>query len=214
MANDHAPESGEHSGAPEQYAIRSATIEDAPGIAEAHIASWQTAYRDLLPQSLLAGLSVERRTAQWQQHIGSGNVEVRVAATPAGQVGGFLATGRSRDDDATATIGELIAIYLRPQLWNRGIGGRLHATGLVSLATRFEQATLWVLEGNVRSRAFYERQGWRPDGTVKRDPIGNADVLEVRYRQALKGPHPRRVAPDGQGRPAKRRPLARRSESA
>ena len=76
---------------------------------------------------------------------------------------------------------------MRPQLWSRGVGGSLHTTGIAGLATRFEQATLWVLEGNVRSRAFYERQGWQPDGSVKRDTIGNADVLEVRYRRTLNG---------------------------
>ena len=34
---------------------------------------------------------------------------------------------------------------------------------------------------------LYERQGWQPDGSVKRDTIGNADVLEVRYRRTLNG---------------------------
>ena len=187
MTDEHAPEAGEPLAAREQYAVRTATVEDALGIAAAHIASWQTAYRGLLPQSLLDGLSVERRTGQWHREIQRGNVDVQVATDPAGHVGGFIATGRSRDTDATDTVGELIAIYVRPQLWSRGVGGSLHATGIAGLATRFEQATLWVLEGNVRSRAFYERQGWQPDGTVKRDTIGDADVLEVRYRRTLIG---------------------------
>jgi RimJ/RimL family protein N-acetyltransferase len=173
--------------APPPYVIRTATPEDATGIAEAHVASWRTAYRGLLPQALLDGLSVERRTAQWQRDIDSGNFGVHVATDPAGHVGGFIATGGSRDDDATETVGELIAVYLRPQLWSLGIGGRLHAAGVADLASRFAQATLWVLDGNARSRAFYERQGWQPDGTVKRDTIGDAEVVEVRYRRPLNG---------------------------
>jgi GNAT superfamily N-acetyltransferase len=188
MTNERAPAIGGTPVEAAQYVIRAATVEDANGIAEAHVASWQTAYRGLLPQALLDGLSVERRTAQWQRDIQSGNVGVHVATDPAGHVGGFIATGRSRDDDATETVGELIAVYLRPQLWSLGIGGRLHAAGVAGLATRFEQATLWVLDGNARSRLFYERQGWQPDGTVKRNTIGgDADVIEVRYRRPLNG---------------------------
>lgn len=170
----------------DEHAIRAATVEDAPGIAAAHVASWRAAYRGLLPQALLDGLSVERRTAQWQRDIANG-MSVHVAVDPGGDVGGFVATGRSRDDDAAETVGELIAIYLRPRLIGLGLGGRLHAAGVSDLATRFEQATLWVLDGNARSCAFYERQGWRPDGTVKRDTLGDAHVVEVRYRRSLDG---------------------------
>ncbi|MCW2575059.1 MAG: N-acetyltransferase [Modestobacter sp.] len=178
---------GEPPAAPTSYVIRAAKAEDATGIAEAHVASWQSAYRGLLPQALLDGLSIERRTAQWQRHIQSDNVNVHVATDSGGHVGGFIATGRSRDDDAADTVGELIAIYLRPQLWSLGVGGRLQAAGIAGLATRFEQATLWVLDGNARSRAFYERHGWCPDSTVKRDSIGDAEVVEVRYRRPLNG---------------------------
>jgi RimJ/RimL family protein N-acetyltransferase len=185
MTDEEATAVGGIRAAPPLYAIRTATPEDATGIAEAHVASWRTAYRGLLPQALLDGLSVERRTAQWQRDIRGGSLVVHVATDPAGHVGGFIATGRSRDDDAVDTVGELIAIYLRPQLWALGIGGRLHAAGIAGLATRFEQATLWVLDGNARSRAFYERQGWRPDGTLKRDTLGDAEVVEVRYRRRL-----------------------------
>lgn len=186
MTNEQAPATGGPPAASAQYVIRAATVEDASGIAEAHVGSWRTAYRGLLPQALLDGLSVERRTAQWQRDIRS-DWNVHVATSPDGQIGGFVATGRSRDDDADETVGELMAIYLRPQLWSLGIGGRLHAAGIVGLTRRFAQATLWVLDSNARSRAFYERQGWRPDGTVKRDTLGDADVVEVRYRRPLNG---------------------------
>jgi len=67
MTDDQVPAVDETPAASEQYVIRSATVEDAIGIAEAHVASWQTAYRGLLPQALLDGLSVERRTTQWQE---------------------------------------------------------------------------------------------------------------------------------------------------
>ncbi len=186
MTTEQPPATGGTPAAPAQYVIRAAIVEDATGIAEVHVASWQAAYRDLLPQSLLDGLSVDRRAAQWQRDIQS-DWDIHVAAGSDGQIGGFVAIGRSRDHDADETVGELMTIYLRPQLWSLGIGGRLHAAGIADLTRRFEQATLWVLDSNARSRAFYERQGWQPDGTVKPDTIGDTQVAEVRYRRPLNG---------------------------
>jgi RimJ/RimL family protein N-acetyltransferase len=185
MTHKQAPPTGAVPAAPEAYVVRSATVEDATGIAEAHVASWRSTYRGLLPQALLDGLSVDRRGAGWREAIQSGNWEVNVVTDPVGQIGGFIATGGSRDSDATDIVGELLTVYLRPELWNLGLGGRLHAVGIARLASRFEEATLWVLDTNARSRAFYERHGWHPDGTVKHDTLGGVEVVEVRYRRSL-----------------------------
>ena len=55
-----------------------------------------------------------------------------------------------------------------------------------ALAQRgFREATLWVLDTNERARRFYETDGWRLDGTDKRDAIGEMQVKEVRYRRPL-----------------------------
>lgn len=170
---------------PERFAIRPAAVDDAAGIAAAHVDGWRAAYRGLLPRSLLDGLSVQRRAEQWHHTIQDGVVDVLVAADPAGQVGGFVSTGRSRDDDADDTVGELFSLYLRPRLWGRGLGGRLHAAATTLLAVRFARATLWVLEDNGRARAFYERERWRSDGAVKHATVGGAQVLEIRYRRPL-----------------------------
>jgi RimJ/RimL family protein N-acetyltransferase len=172
---------------PPKFAIRAATAADAGGIAVTHVASWRAAYRGLLPEALLERLSVERRTAAWRQTLTPGRGAVHVATDPMQQVIGFVHTCRSRDDDADDRIGELTSIYLRPDLWGRGVGSRLHEAAVAALAADFQEATLWVLDGNTRSRAFYERKGWQPDGTVKRDTIGDAEVVELRYRRPLDG---------------------------
>jgi hypothetical protein len=49
----------------------------------------------------------------------------------------------------------------------------------------FAEATLWVLDKNVRARRFYERGGWRPDGTSKDDAREGFTLHEVRYRIGL-----------------------------
>jgi GNAT superfamily N-acetyltransferase len=161
-------------------------VDDATGIAETHVASWQAAYRGLLPQELLDGLSVERRTAGWRRQIlDTGRGVVHVAADRSRHVVGFMHTCRSRDDDAGDRIGELTSIYLRPEQWGLGVGSQLYERAIAALAVDFDEATLWVLDGNGRARAFYEHKGWQPDGTVKRDTLGDVEVVEVRYRRAL-----------------------------
>lgn len=139
---------------PDKYVVRSGTAEDAEGIASAHVASWQAAYHGLLPQTLLDGLSVERPAAQWQHDIAGGSYGVHVAVATDGEIGGFVATGPSRDEDADGSTGELVAIYLRPQLWGIGVGSGLHQVGTAALAARFDVATLWVLDSNELAHAF------------------------------------------------------------
>jgi ribosomal protein S18 acetylase RimI-like enzyme len=50
-------------------------------------------------------------------------------------------------------------------------------------ADRWREVTLWVLEGNARGRAFYDRLGFAPDG-AKQD-LADLDVSEVRLRAEL-----------------------------
>ncbi len=49
--------------------IRDATPDDAQGIAIVHVKTWQCAYRGQMPDSLLDGLSVEKRTEGWRTQL-------------------------------------------------------------------------------------------------------------------------------------------------
>jgi ribosomal protein S18 acetylase RimI-like enzyme len=172
-------------GAPDEFALRVATTADARGVAEVHTTSWRGAYHGLLPQTLLDGLSVVRRAARWEQSISDGSSHVVVAVDRIGTIAGFVAVGNSRDGALEEGVGELYAIYLDPARWDRGVGRALLGAGTSALAARFDQATLWVLDANARARAFYERHGWRADGAVRRAPLGEIEVAEVRYRRQL-----------------------------
>lgn len=46
---------------------------------------------------------------------------------------------------------------------------------------------LWVLEGNARARRFYERSGFRADGTEEPFEVDGVAVPEVRYAGRLGG---------------------------
>ena len=169
-----------------RYRIRRGRPRDARGIAEVHVASWRAAYAGLLPEGFLDRLSVEEREARhraWLQdpEPGSGTLVVDLDG-----VLGFATFGRSRDADASDRTGEVPAIYLRPDVVGAGIGRDLFSEAVGALREEgYERATLWVLEANERARRFYERAGWRWDGTVDRHDFDCANEPVVRYAVEL-----------------------------
>jgi GNAT superfamily N-acetyltransferase len=166
--------------------IRRATVDDARAIAEVSVASWLGAYRGLMPDDALDGADVDQREERNRIFL-AGGADALVAEDDEG-VYGFASFGRSRDPDAGDEVGELYAIYLRPERWGRGLGRELHDAAVEALrAAGFAEATLWVLDSNERARRFYERAGWQADGSVRSDRVGELRALveEVRYRIAL-----------------------------
>ena len=168
--------------------IRAAVPADARGIAEVHVASWLGAYRGLMPDETLEALDVELRAERWRKALEESS-EGALVAEEGGAIYGWATVGRSRDPDAGDDVGELYGLYLHPAHWGLGRGRQLHDAALDELrAQGFVEATLWVLESNARARGFYERQGWRTDGSVKSDRVGELRTLvdEVRYRRKLR----------------------------
>ena len=167
--------------------IRSATVRDARAIAEVHVAAWRQAYRGLLPDDSLDRLSVEEREKQRREYLEDPLSEWgTLVADDAGRVVGFSTYGPSRDQDATDSTGEVPAIYLDPDVVGTGIGRELFAETIAALRSAgFTRASLWVLEGNVRARRFYEKAGWRWDGTISQHDFDCANRPVVRYTTDL-----------------------------
>jgi GNAT superfamily N-acetyltransferase len=83
-------------------------------------------------------------------------------------------------------VGEIVAIYLASTAWGKSVGRALMAAALAQLsAIGYQEATLWVLDTNVRARTFYEKAGFSPDGAAKLDDRGEFQLREVRYRRPL-----------------------------
>jgi ribosomal protein S18 acetylase RimI-like enzyme len=165
--------------------IRWATAADARGIAEVHVASWRHAYRGLLPDGSLDRLSVEQREASWREAFRDRGAGVFVAEED-GRVIGFASFGPSRDGDAGPEVGEIPAIYVDPSAVGAGVGRALLDAAIEALREAgYRRATLWVLEANAHARRFYERAGWRWDGTVSRHDFDCANEPVVRYAVEL-----------------------------
>ena len=166
--------------------IRKATVIDAYDIARIHVNTWREAYRGIVPQSHLDSLSIEKRQDNWIRILRESPDATIVVTDAKLAVIGWASFGPSRDDDG-AGVGELYAICLQPDSWGNGYGRQLMNSAEASLSsTGFSTITLWVLEGNVRTRRFYEIAGYCLDQNEEQIVIDGAELNELRYRKMLR----------------------------
>lgn len=86
---------------------------------------------------------------------------------------------------ASAREGWVDGLYVVPEAWGSGVAGRLHDEALRLLAADgATSARLWVLEDNARARRFYERRGWRRDGSERVVPFP-PHPLDIGYTREL-----------------------------
>jgi GNAT superfamily N-acetyltransferase len=167
--------------------IREAVADDAAGIADVHVRSWQTAYRGLIDQGFLDRLSRTEHLSMWRHRFEAADPDLHVLVAEAGgEIVGFSSFGPSRDVDAGVNTAEVYAIYLAPERFGAGVGRQLLGRTVKALGgLGFLDCTLWVLEVNHRARRFYDAAGWRWDRT--RSVHADAALTEpiLRYRRAL-----------------------------
>jgi GNAT superfamily N-acetyltransferase len=164
--------------------VRRALPADALAVAGVHVRSWQVGYEGLLPDDFLARLRPEERAPRYTFGPEVDDPTTLLALED-GVVVAFATFGTSRDR-AVQGAGELLALYVDPPWWNRGVGRSLMSTVRHRLAERgFDEALLWVLVGNERTERFYQADGWAADGSRRTDRVWDIDVDEIRYRRSL-----------------------------
>jgi len=142
-----------------EITVRRATASDAEALSHLHLDVWDDAYTGLMPQQILDDrrTKVDERVERWRTIL-EGDHATLVAEGPDGLVG-FVSAGPGRDNDVDTEL-ELMALYVRAAWWGTGVGYVLFQEAVGDRA-----AYLWVLAGNDRAIHFYERQGFRLDGT-------------------------------------------------
>jgi GNAT superfamily N-acetyltransferase len=166
--------------------LRRATPADAASIAAVEVTSWQCAYRRLMPDAFLDGLSIQDKSASWHlslvkhQHGGRKRTVVAVSED---QVVGFAAVGRVEGD---ADVGLVYLVYVLPKYWGCGVGKALMAAVIDQLRELgVSEAVLWVLRDNQRACHFYESLGWHADGRTQTDDYGGVELEAMCYRRAV-----------------------------
>ncbi|MET8131494.1 GNAT family N-acetyltransferase [Streptomyces sp. NPDC005251] len=169
--------------------VREMTLDDCPRVAEIRVRGWQSAYKGLIPQSYLDGLSVAedaaRRRRNFEQRDGS---IVNLVAERDSSVVGWACHGPHRDSEVRAGDVELYAIYVHPDHLGQGVGrALLRESADRCAAAGHERMLLWVLKENTTARRFYERAGFCPDGAEEPFEAAGVEVPEVRYARVLTG---------------------------
>jgi ribosomal protein S18 acetylase RimI-like enzyme len=172
--------------------IRPATQADALAVATVHVRSWQAAYPGLVPQPYLDSLTPEGRRGRWEEILAATSWPTKATLLlvdePDDTVIGFVSFGPTRDEDGPdpATVAEVGTLYIDPDFWSRGAGELLLSAALAQLTEAgFAEVTLWALKTNERARRFYERRGWKLDGTTKLHDWKAFVATDVRYRLTL-----------------------------
>jgi GNAT superfamily N-acetyltransferase len=126
-------------------ALRPATIEDAPRIAEVLLSSRKA----FLPYACSAHTDAEVHEWVREALVPSGGV---VVACVGAAIVGVLATARESD------AGWVTQLYITPSHVGQGIGVRLLSQALRSLPS---PVRLYTFQANARARSFYERHGFK-----------------------------------------------------
>ncbi|GGU33795.1 GNAT family N-acetyltransferase [Nocardioides albus] len=150
--------------------IRAAVVDDAEALTDLHLDVWEEAYAGLMPDSIFVERRAQRaaRIDRWRTNIETGPISSLVVEDDEpGRLLGFAGAGPARDDVPDLPRLELTALYVRAERYGTGLGHAMLQQAIGSAA-----AYLWVLDGNERATAFYERQGFRFDGETKTDPVG------------------------------------------
>lgn len=162
--------------------IELGTLEDVRRVAEVHVRSRACAYRELVPASIMARDTIERRVAQWTKRLSDAEGRLWLASRGSDVIG-FAYTAPARDDELDAACGEVRALYLLEDWTGRGLGRTLLAHALEELWGRgCPEVVLWCAEENGRALRFYQRMGFTLDPRVSGSALGDTGLTKRRLR--------------------------------
>jgi GNAT superfamily N-acetyltransferase len=171
-----------HNG-PMEARICQASVDEAPALAALHLRTALFAYASIFPPEAPRP-ELDRLTLDWERRLrGLHAPNVRCFRANGGDhIAGVVMGGADPDH---LEMGHITRFYVDPTHWGQGIGSLLYEAAISHLRQgAYGQASLWVLEGNVRARAWYERLGWTCTGERKVAAETNG-IDDVRYITAL-----------------------------
>ena len=163
--------------------MRAARVRDAEELGRVHVQVWREAYVQHMPAELLEGLDPVKAAERWRLRLEMDEPDgiVVVATGPDDEIVGIASAGPSRDEDAP-TEWELYAINVLAAHQGTGV-----ADELIMAVIGQKPATLWVVSGNTRARAFYCRHGFAVEGATKVHEGTGAPEIRMIRRSAAAG---------------------------
>ncbi len=151
-------------------------LEDAQPLARMVDQVWRATYGSMLPQEFWDSYPKAQRASELRESI-TDWAQRGLVAEADGALVGWAVQGPSRACTAGIEPARRIEMYsLYVHAPGEGLGQRL----LDELLGK-QPAELWVFEANVRAQRFYERNGFRLEGTRHIYRPETASVPEVRF---------------------------------
>ena len=147
--------------------IRRATDADVLPMAKVHIVCWLETYPGMLPDPMLARLSIADEAIRWQRMLGRPRTRGETVAFVADEQGTIVGYGSCHEQRVgllhrRGFTGEISELYALRNSQRKGVGSRLVEAMAGALIERGHRGmSLWVLEQNGPARRFYESVGGR-----------------------------------------------------
>ena len=147
--------------------VRNAEFEDMKQLGHIMAVSFRTAFTDFVSQQTMDACAQEDNCAAMLEGI----YRERKVCFLIGGDSGMLAWQETEDG------AEIIAIHSLPESWGTGLGHAMLEEAMNQIGN--QPVFLWAFKENKRARRFYEKHGFRWDGSERVSEFDGA--LEVRY---------------------------------
>ena len=152
---------------PPDHAVRAASFSDMSLASRIMVTSFRTAFGAFVsPETMDVCTNPENCLAMLEGIYAEGKMQFLMA----GDVG-FLCWQETDEGS------EIVALHTLPESWGTGTGHALLAETLNRIGR--QDVFLWAFEENTRARKFYEKHGFRWDGSRRVSEFDGA--IEVRY---------------------------------
>lgn len=138
--------------------------------------SWKHAYRGIIPDTWLARIP----SGQWANGLKAPD-RLSLLLIEDGKICGSASYSHARMEEMKG-YGEIISIYLLPEMMHKGYGYQLMQAVISALYDiGYQKVYLWVLEENKNARRFYERFGFVQKDWRQMDIYDGKEVAELMY---------------------------------
>ena len=150
--------------------------DDWQAISNVYELSWKYAYRGIIPDTWLARIP----SGQWANGLKNPD-RLSLVLLENGKICGSSSYSHARMEEMK-DYGEIISIYLLPEVMHKGYGYQLMRTVISELHDMgYQKVYLWVLEENKNARRFYERFGFVQNDRRQTDIYDGKEVAELMY---------------------------------
>ncbi|GAA4924473.1 ribosomal protein S18 acetylase RimI-like enzyme [Stackebrandtia albiflava] len=179
--------------------VRPATADDAERIAAIQLTTWRTAYRDIVPADVLAGMDETWLAERWRAacaeppspaHRVFTAVEQAESDHRRIQTVGFIAVGPDEDADAEAVpgAGMVTELLVEPRFGRRGHGSRLLSAAVAHWRSHgITVAYAWSFARDAATLGFYKSAGWDADGARRTLEMADRRVPQLRLHADVTG---------------------------